>query len=132
MTRAIDHATFTQARVEPWYVQWEQARGKYTEKRVLMEIAASALNRDYDVWMAAYDAATATDPDERAEHIATLERLFDEAAEAEAFAEQCEAYEIRTGKDWTSCERLMALEQTVANPQVRLAAGHLKTLSGVK
>lgn len=76
MTRAIDHATFTQARVEPWYVQWEQARGTFSEKRVLMEIAAEALNHDPDVWYAAFDAANATDPDERAEHIATLERLM--------------------------------------------------------
>lgn len=111
MTRAIDHATFTQARVEPWYVQWEQARGTYSENRVLAGIAASARDHDWDVWCAAMDAIDAPDEDERAEHIATLERLFDEAAEAEAFAEQCEAYEIRTGKDWTSCERLMALEQ---------------------
>jgi hypothetical protein len=130
----MKHQRITPAieRVEPWYVQWEQARGTWSETDALMRIAAEALNHDPDVWYAAFDAANATDPDERAEHIATLERLFDEAAEAEAFAEQCEAYEIRTGKDWTSSERLMALEQTVPNPQVRLAAGHLKTLSGVK
>jgi hypothetical protein len=71
-----------------WPIRWEQARGTYSETAVLMSIAAeeNALNGASDLYCAAYDAALATDADERAEFIAELERLFNEANEGEAAA----------------------------------------------
>lgn len=92
----------------PWSTRWQQARGTFSEKRVLLSIAAEARDRDHNVWCASFDAATTTDPDERAEHIAELERLFEEAAAAEDFAERCWAYEQRTGRDWDTSASLWA------------------------
>lgn len=92
MTRLPDHHSFTQAQdltelaghhdwSPSWAVRWEEARGTYSEKACLLSIAAEARTKDRDVFCAAYDAATAADPDERESFIAELEALFDEAAE---------------------------------------------------
>jgi hypothetical protein len=79
MTRH-DHSAFAGEYLSPsWAVRWEQARGTYSEKAVLMSIAAEALNHDDAVWAAAYDAATTDDPVERQRFIEDLEDLFDDA-----------------------------------------------------
>lgn len=102
------HQTFTTSDVwsPSWPVRWEQARGTWSEQAVLMSIAAEAEHRDRDVFCAAYDAANTTNPDERAEHIATLEELFEISADAERLADRCEAYEVTTGRDWDTSPAL--------------------------
>jgi hypothetical protein len=81
MTRAINHATFTQARVLTWPKRWEEARNTWSEKDTLLEIAAEehAINGPSWLFCAAYDAATR--PDERDEHIARFEEELEAAQE---------------------------------------------------
>lgn len=63
-----------------WPLRWEAAKGTENENAVLMSIAAEAHPRgEDDVFAAAYDAALARDPEERAEFIEALEELFREA-----------------------------------------------------
>lgn len=69
-----------------WPIRWEQNRDTLRWKACLLSIAAEARTKDDDVFAAAYDAATATDPDERAGYIAELEQLFADADEWERAA----------------------------------------------
>lgn len=110
-----------------WETRWQQAKDTALAKECLVSIAAEALNNHPDIWVAAFDAATR--PDERDEHVSELEAIFAGIAEAEAFARECEAYEMRTGKDWTSSERLCALEQDTFSPEPFYAAAHLASMS---
>ena len=57
--------------------------------------------------------------------------LKEEAAQAERFAELCEAYEMRTGRDWTDSEYLCALDCEMGNPEPRYAAAHLASMAAV-
>jgi len=66
-----------------WPIRWEEARGTYSEKACLLSIAAETRGQDMDIFCAAYDAAMASDADERAELIAEMEALFDAANEHE-------------------------------------------------
>lgn len=66
-----------------------------------MSIAAEAHPRgEDDVFAAAYDAALARDPEERAEFIETLEELFREADEAERRQSRVYRMECRTGQEF--------------------------------
>lgn len=56
---------------------------------------------------------------------ADLEWLMEGLEQSEAFDRECEAYEARTGKDWTSSARLCALERDTFNPEPLYAAAHL-------
>lgn len=111
----------------PLRTRWEEARGTWSEKPTLRKIAAEELRKNGPSWLfcAAFDAATATDPDERAEHIAAFEQELEatEAAESEQFARQCEAYEMRTGKDWDCSPDLWAADDAMRPAHVSWGMG---------
>lgn len=92
MTRLPDHRAFTQASEQSWSTRWEQARGTYSEKRVLLEIAAEELRINGETWLfaAAFDAATRP-ADERAEHLARFEEELEAAEEVKLAAAHCAA-----------------------------------------
>lgn len=79
--------------------RWEQARGTWTEKQTLLEIAAEEHRKNGPSWLfcAAMDAATR--PDERDEHIARFEEeleTMEELAHAAAHLAGKTAGEIAT------------------------------------
>ena len=78
---------------------------RYTKHELLAIAVKAQREQDDAVFNAAYDAATR--PEERAEFVAEMERIWRERNEAyqreQERLERCGAYEIRTGKeapDW--------------------------------
>lgn len=75
-----------------WADRLEAFKGTAYEKQALLTIAeeakAEGIHQDNELAMVAYDAATLADPEERADMVADVERIFAEYAEVEAEAER--------------------------------------------
>jgi hypothetical protein len=67
----------------PLRTRWEEARGTFSEKRVLLKIAAEELSKNGETWLFAAAMDAATRPEERDEHIARFEEELEAAEEAE-------------------------------------------------
>lgn len=65
--------------------RWSQAKGTWSEKQTLLEIAAEELRENGQTWLFAAAMDAATRPDERDEHVARLEEEI-EALEERAHA----------------------------------------------